>query len=141
MLQGLLAGFAAGFIGALGLGGGGVLVLFLTAFMGMGQYKAQGINLLFFIPIGVFALILHCRKKLVDWKIALPAILCGLVGAAGGCFLANFVGAGLLRKLFGGMLLLLGLWELLGPHKKEKKSPATAQDRANGRRGPENPSK
>lgn len=141
MLQGLLAGFAAGFIGALGLGGGGVLVLFLTAFLGVGQYKAQGINLLFFIPIGVFALILHCRKKLVDWKTALPAILCGLAGAAGGCFLANFVGAGLLRKLFGGMLLLLGLWELLGPHKKKEKQPAAPQGGKNDGRRPENPVK
>lgn len=116
----LLIGLLAGFIGALGLGGGGVLVMFLTAFMGVGQLKAQGINLLFFIPVGLFALIFHCRKKLVNWKIALPAILCGLVGAAIGCLLASFFGAFIMRKLFGSMLLVLGVWELFAPHKRKE---------------------
>lgn len=117
-----LIGFGAGFIGALGLGGGGVLVMFLTVFFGVGQLKAQGTNLLFFIPVGLFALIFHCKKKLVDWRLALPAILCGLAGAALGCFLAGFLGAGAMRRLFGIMLLGLGLWEVLAPHKKEKKT-------------------
>jgi uncharacterized protein len=113
-------GFLAGFIGALGLGGGGVLVMFLTVFMGVGQLKAQGINLLFFIPVGIFALIFHCRKKLVNWRIAVPAILCGLVGAAVGCLLATLFGAFVMRKLFGAMLLILGAWELFGRHKREE---------------------
>jgi uncharacterized membrane protein YfcA len=114
-----LIGFLSGFIGALGLGGGGVLVMFLTVFLGIGQLKAQGINLLFFIPVGIFAIIFHCKKKLINWKIALPAIISGLIGAALGCFLANFLGAAILRKIFGAMLLLLGGWELFAPHKKK----------------------
>ncbi len=123
MLIASIIGFLAGFIGALGLGGGGVLVMFLTVFMGVGQLNAQGTNLLFFIPVGLFALIFHCRKKLVMWKIAVPAILCGLAGAAIGCFFANFLGAELMRKIFGSMLLALGFWELFAPHvKKEKKN-------------------
>ena len=117
MMINFVIGFLAGFIGALGLGGGGVLVMFLTIFMGVGQLKAQGINLLFFIPVGLFALLFHCRKKLVNWKIAIPAILCGLIGAAIGSLLANFFGASVMRKLFGTMLLILGAWELFVPHK------------------------
>lgn len=123
MLIDSIIGFMAGFIGALGLGGGGVLVMFLTVFIGMGQLKAQGTNLLFFIPVGIFALLFHCKKKLVDWKIAVPAILCGLAGAAIGCVLASFLGASVMRKIFGVMLLTLGTWELFAPHRlrlKEK---------------------
>lgn len=120
MLINSIVGFLAGFIGALGLGGGGVLVMFLAAFLGMGQLRAQGVNLLFFIPIGIFALILHTRKKLVEWKTALPAIGFGLAGAAVGCYLARFLGADIIRRIFGGMLLVLGIFELFSPHKTHK---------------------
>jgi uncharacterized protein len=122
MIINMLIGFLAGFIGALGLGGGGVLVMFLTAFMGVGQLKAQGTNLLFFIPVGLFALLIHSRKKLVSWKIAVPAIICGLAGAGIGCLLANILGAFAMRKIFGAMLLILGAWELFAPHKEKRKT-------------------
>lgn len=115
----LAAGFLAGFIGSLGLGGGGVLVMFLTIFMGVSQLKAQGINLAFFIPVGAFALIWHVKKKLVRWRLALPAVIAGLAGAAGGSLLAMVVGSGITRKIFGAMLLLCGGWELLAPHRKK----------------------
>lgn len=121
MLFDSIIGFLAGFIGSLGLGGGGVLVMFLTIFLGVSQLKAQGINLLFFIPVGFFALLLHSRKKLVEWKTALPAVGFGLAGAALGCFLAGFLGAPAIRKIFGSMLLILGVWELFGKHKHREK--------------------
>lgn len=122
MIINILVGFLAGFIGALGLGGGGVLVMFLTAFMGVSQLKAQGINLMFFIPIGLFALIFHCKKKLVNWKLAVPAIICGLIGAGIGCILASMLGSAAMKKIFGIMLLFLGIWELFAPHKKKEKA-------------------
>ena len=114
----ITAGFLAGFIGSLGLGGGGVLVLFLTLFLGFSQLKAQGINLVFFIPVGFFALIWHVRKKLVSWRLAVPAIVTGLFGAAGGSFLAVLFGSAVTGKIFGAMLLALGLWELFHPGEK-----------------------
>lgn len=113
----VIAGFLAGFIGSLGLGGGAVLVIFLTVFAGMPQLRAQGVNLLFFIPIGLFALLFHIRRKLVVWKAALPAILCGLVGAGIGAVLTRRFGGQTVRLLFGGMLLLLGAYELFFPHR------------------------
>ncbi|HEX2938294.1 MAG TPA: sulfite exporter TauE/SafE family protein [Ruminiclostridium sp.] len=125
-----IIGFLAGFIGSLGLGGGGVLVMFLTVFMSVGQLKAQGINLLFFIPIGVFSLIMHSKKKLVEWKIALPAVIFGLIGAALGCFIAGYLGAYTMRKIFGVMLLVLGIWELFAPHKGKKVQEKTKEERS-----------
>lgn len=115
-----IAGFLAGLIGALGLGGGGVLVMFLTVFMAVPQLKAQGINLLFFIPVGLFALIFHIRQKLIDYKTALPAIGLGLIGAVCGSMLARFIGSGKVRILFGVMLAVLGVWELLAPHREKR---------------------
>ena len=119
-LVGCLAGFLAGFIGGLGLGGGGVLVLFLTLFAGVGQLRAQGINLAFFIPVGLFALVFHIRNHLVDFKAAWPAILLGLGGAALGSLIAGHIGAQAVGKLFGALLLALGGWEVFAPHKEKK---------------------
>jgi uncharacterized membrane protein YfcA len=112
------AGFFAGLLGALGLGGGGVLVIFLTVFMHVPQLKAQGINLLFFIPTGVFALIFHLRRGLADMRAALPAAGLGLIGAALGSLAARFIGAEAVRIIFGLMLAALGGWELFAPRGK-----------------------
>lgn len=127
MIWNVIIGFLAGFIGALGLGGGGVLVMFLTVFMGVNQLTAQGTNLMFFIPVGIFALIFHCKKKLVVWKIAVPAIICGLAGAAIGCILAKYLGDKIMRYIFGIILLLLGSYELFFPHKKKGAAKAPEQ--------------
>lgn len=121
---GCMAGFLAGFIGGLGLGGGGVLVLFLTLFAGIGQLRAQGINLAFFIPVGLFALVFHIRNHLVDFKAACPAILLGLGGAVLGSVLASHLGGQTIGKLFGILLLALGAWEVFAPHKKQLWPPA-----------------
>lgn len=114
-ITGMLVGFVAGFISSLGLGGGGVLVMFLTVFLSVGQLRAQGINLLFFIPVGCFALFWHIRKKLVNFRLALPAVCAGLPGAFLGSLLADWFGSGVTRKIFGVLLLLLGAWELAHP--------------------------
>ncbi len=114
-LLGCLAGFFSGFLGGLGLGGGGVLVLFLTLFAGSGQLHAQGLNLAFFIPVGLFALIFHVRHRLVDFRMAWPAVLLGLLGALLGSLAAAHIGAAVVRKLFGLLLLTLGGWEVFSP--------------------------
>ena len=51
----LAAGLFSGIIGGMGLGGGAVLIIYLTVFSDVDQLKAQGINLLFFIPIALLA--------------------------------------------------------------------------------------
>lgn len=123
----MAAGFLAGFIGSLGLGGGGVLVLFLTLFLGFAQLRAQGVNLLFFIPIGVFALVWHTRRGLVRWRLALSAAGTGILGAVAGALLALRLGSGVTGKIFGALLLVLGFWELFRP--AAKKNPPLAAGR------------
>lgn len=113
-----LAGIAAGLIGAMGLGGGGVLVLYLALVLNMGQVEAQGINLLFFIPIAAVSLIIHSKNHLIQWKKALPMILTGLVGVAAGTFLLGKIEPTLLRKIFAVFIFLIGVHELWGIRKK-----------------------
>jgi uncharacterized membrane protein YfcA len=114
--------FLCAALSAMGMGGGGILLIYLTAFAGTDQKAAQGINLLFFIPIAIVALILHSRRKLVRWDLTLKYVLLGLPGVYLGWKLAMTLEAGLLSKIFGGFLLLVGLRELFGgsPDAKEK---------------------
>jgi len=112
-----LIGALAGMIGSMGLGGGGVLLLYLTAFLSYEQLTAQGINLAFFIPIAILAILLHRKSGLTDMKFALKAAVTGVPGVLLGVWLAYSIPSEWLSKAFAGLLLLLGIKELF--HKKK----------------------
>ena len=117
MLWAILAAFFGAVIGALGMGGGSVLIIYLTAYLGLEQLKAQGINLMFFLPVAAVALILHQRHGLIRWRVALPLAGLGLAGVYLGSRLALHIGSPLLGKLFGGFLLIIGLREVFAKEK------------------------
>ena len=112
----ILSGTAA----SLGLGGGFVLLIYLTCFAGVSQMQAQGINLLFFIPIAAAAVIMHKKNKLLDYKIIVPASLTGIVGSIGGAFIAKSFDPALLSKIFAVFILFFGVKEIF--HRKNKTS-------------------
>lgn len=62
----ILAGFGSAVLASMGMGGGSILILYLTLIAGVPQREAQGVNLLFFLPIGAAALWLHWRQGRVD---------------------------------------------------------------------------
>lgn len=105
----LLAGLFSGIIGAMGLGGGAVLIIYLALFTDIPQLKAQGINLLFFIPAATLAVIVYAVKKQIKWKTVLKVALWGLLGAAVGIYFADILGGKLTSKLFGALLVVMGL--------------------------------
>lgn len=109
-----LAGLLAGAAGAMGLGGGSILLLYLTLMAGMGQLHAQGINLIFFIPCALTALVLHQKRGRVPWDIVIPMIAWGLPFAFAGFALSHRLGGTFMGKVFGAFLLLLGVRELFG---------------------------
>jgi len=117
-IQVIISSFLSGLLGAMGFGGGSVLIIYLTTFLSTGQKEAQGINLLFFLLTGIFANISNNRKNLIDKKSILPFLLFALPGLLTGYFILPHIETELLRKLFGGVLLLLGLRELF--YKKDK---------------------
>ena len=95
-------------------------MVYLTAVTGMEQTSAQGINLLYFLPTAVCALILHAKNRLLHLRIILPAAIAGCVCAVGAAFLATAIDTELLRRLFGGFLLLVGVRELFYRDKNAK---------------------
>ncbi len=115
-----LVSFFTGVAASLGLGGGFVLLIYLTAFAGVPQLEAQGINLIFFLPIAALSLIFHTKNKLIDKKPLLPSILTGAAAVVLGVLLAGVLGSKWLSKLFAIFILYVGIKELF--HKKSEKT-------------------
>lgn len=107
-----LAGLFSGFAGGLGVGGGGILLLYLTSFAGEDQLFAQGVNLLFFLPVSASALIIHIKNGFVKWKTALVSVFFGIPGVLLGSFIAGSIDKTFLRGIFALFLLIIGLREL-----------------------------
>ncbi len=114
----LLAGLLSGIIGSMGLGGGAVLIIYLSLFTDTEQLTAQGINLLFFIPIGLLSVIIYTFKKQIKWKTTVKIALWGLVGAVIGLTLTDLLGGEITTKIFGGLLILIGLGEIFAKNRK-----------------------
>jgi len=109
----IITGFASGILGAMGIGGGGVLVLYLSGFKNYPQLLSQGINLLFFLPIGLIAVLMHLKNHLIDKKTAIYVSLGALPSAAVGVYISSLISEELLRKGFGFFLLYLGVREII----------------------------
>ena len=124
----IIAGLISGVIGGMGMGGGTLLIPILTIFLGVMQRTAQGLNLLVFIPMSVVALIIHCKNKLVDFKVGLIIIGSGVVASVAGSLLALNLSNGVLQKIFGVFLLLVGIWQIIETviscKKSKKQKPA-----------------
>lgn len=116
-----LIGLASGIISGMGIGGGTILIPALVIFVKPEQHIAQSVNLLFFIPTAIIALIIHVRNKRINFKMAIPIILAGFVGAFLGSRLAISLPGGVLKRWFGIFLLCMGAYEMF---RKDKKKPA-----------------
>jgi len=114
MLIGALTGVLSGF----GIGGGTLLVLWLTLAGGFDQLRAGGVNLVYFICCALPALIGHIKNRLIEKNAVLWCALFGVPACVCAAFLAAALDVTLLRRCFGVLLLFVG-WRELFP-KKEK---------------------
>ena len=115
-----VVGLVCGVLSGLGIGGGTLLMVYLTAVTGMEQTAAQGINLLYFLPTAACALILHAKNRLLRLRMILPASIVGSLFAVGAALLATAIDTEILRRVFGGFLLLVGVRELFYRDKNAK---------------------
>lgn len=122
MIQAVV-GALSGVIASMGLGGGFVLLIWLTLHDGMPQRQAQGINLLFFLPIALISVVMHLRSGLIDKRLVFAMIPGGVAGAVLGALASQMVGNDILRKIYAIFLLFFGLRELF------RKSTGRSQDK------------
>lgn len=113
-----LAAFACAVVSAWGVGGGTLLLLVMTLFLGVEQEAARGINLLFFLPTAAAGLLSHLKNGFVDKPTFRTAVPFALLAAAGGAFFAGAVSTELLRRPFG-VYLLFSAASILWPKGKK----------------------
>lgn len=112
VLTGLVGGVLSGLFG---IGGGIVIIPILVILFGMNQHLAQGTTLTLLVPpIGLLAAWTYYRAGFVDLKVAGLICIGFFVGGFLGAKVATFLSDILLRRLFGGLMLLIALKMIFG---------------------------
>lgn len=107
----IFIGFISGICTGLGLGGGSVLILLLVLFLNFDQHIAQATNIVCFVPAAIIAILTNIKNKNINFKIACPILLWGLVGSLIGASISTRLNVLYLKKLFGIFLLIIALYE------------------------------
>jgi uncharacterized membrane protein YfcA len=108
----VVLGIVAGLVGgALGLGGGTIIVPTLVLICSFGQKSAQGTALAVMVPMALVGALRYWRNPAIEMN-AQPVVLiiCGaLVGVLIGTELASRLPAPVLRKIFAAVLVLVAI--------------------------------
>ena len=107
-----IVGAVLGFLSGLGVGGGSLLLLWMTLVLGADPEMARVMNLMFFLPCAIIATAFRWRQSRPDWRITLTAAAAGLLGALLGNCLSPILPRELLRKAFGVLFLMTGVREI-----------------------------
>ncbi len=110
---------ALGLLSGLGIGGGSLLILWLTLVVHMDYTTAKYINLLFFLPPALISTAVHLFRKELSIKKVLPAALAGGASAVLFTILSNSWNVDILKKIFGVLLLLTAWRELRYKNKQQ----------------------
>ena len=114
----IVIGIISGIITGLGMGGGSILIILLTVFMGIEQHMAQATNLIFFIPTAIISIIVHFKNQNVEKKIGRNLLLPVGIGSTIGAILTLRLQPQKLKKYFGIFLLAVGILEMIITIKK-----------------------
>ncbi len=116
----------AAILSGLGVGSGGFYLLYLTDWRGLGQYAAQGANLVFFVFATLASSLLNLRRGRLPLDTFLPVLLFGLFGAALGSLLTFLLPASLARRGFGLLMIAGGAYTLYTRARAFKKRKKTS---------------
>lgn len=105
-------------LSGMGLGGGGLFVIYLKLFVGGEQLEMQAINLLFFIFAAGASLCFHLLRRKIYVSVVVLATVSGIVGSLIGSFVAGRIRSASLGTIFGLMLIVAGVYSFFGGTKK-----------------------
>lgn len=111
LIVGLFAGFLSGLIG---IGGGIVIVPILVYMLNFNQKTAQGTTLFMFLfPIGILGVYNYYKGGFLDYKTALIMAGTFVIGSYLGSKTVITMDTKIVKQLFGGFIILIGLKMLL----------------------------
>ena len=113
-------GAVMGVISGFGVGGGTLLVLYLTLFGKASQLSAQGINLTYFLPCAALALVSHIKNGQVERRAWIISASFGTLAALLSAFVATKLDTSVLSRVFGGFLILAGAWEIISEIRRKR---------------------
>jgi len=104
ILIGVIAGMLSGLIGI----GGGIIIVPMLLLLGLTQQQAQGTSLAVMLPpIAFLAVINYHKAGQIEWKYAVIISAFFIIGSYFGSKIAINIDQGLLRKIFGLVLLII----------------------------------
>lgn len=108
----ITVGTIFGYLAGIGIGGGSLLILWLTWILNTPQQIARAINLLFFLFAAGSATLIRWKKGDLHPKRYLPTVFAGCVAAIFGTWLSMHIDVSYLKKPFGIFLIITGIREL-----------------------------
>ena len=102
-----------GYLAGLGVGGGSLLILWLTLILEIDNNIARAMNLMFFLPTALISSVFRWKQGSLNFRRILPGILAGCISAAVFSLLSRRVSSEILQTLFGILLLATGIRELM----------------------------
>lgn len=116
----ILIGAIAGIFSGIGMGGGTILIVLLTIFVGLEQHIAQATNLIYFVPTAISAIIVNYREKNIDTQLAKFISITGIIGAIIGAIISINTDVERLRKFYGIFLAIIAIHEIYTLFKEYK---------------------
>jgi len=108
----ILIGAISGIFSGIGMGGGTILIVLLTIFVGLEQHIAQATNLIYFVPTAISAIIVNYRNKNIDIKLAKIISIFGIIGAVIGAIISINLDVQRLRRIYGIFLAIIAIHEI-----------------------------
>lgn len=116
----VVTGIMLGYLAGLGVGGGSLLIIWLTLVLNIDHPTARAINLMFFIAGAGAVSLFRWKKGQLKIKKILPAMVAGCIAAGIFSWISKVIDVTAIRKFFGVLLLITGIRELLYRPRKAK---------------------
>ena len=107
-------------LAGLGVGSGGLYILFLGEVLSLPHGQATVGNLLFFVASLLSAVCIHIKQKRLDYPFLLQILLFGAPGAYLGFLLSQNLQRPTLRIILGVFLIVSGILSIYGGKRNEK---------------------
>ena len=127
-MDAMIISFLISVLSGMGVGGGGLFVIYLSVFTSMPQLAAQGMNLLFFLFSSFSSVAVQLTRRNIRFAAVTFMAAFGVIGALGGAYLTRFLPEEYLRKIFGIMLVAGGILAFRKSFPKNKKDAGDTKD-------------